>query len=1235
MVGLKSSKGRALLYYLAVTGRAHTRPALAGLLWGEMPEAAALGNLRKALQQLRAQIGDYLVSTRNSVTLDRDANWWVDVAAFETMLDEAKTLDKPLGLQAAVDLYGGDFLKGFYLRKAPEFENWYLSERARLREQFLSSLQTLAQAYASKGELGEAISLTRRYMALEPWREKAHRYLMLLLAQDGQRSAALLQYEICRRVLSEELDTIPSEATTALFQRIQMDDLEITLKRAEVPPSTEPAPPAFLDEGAHTVALLQEPIVGRQVELTRLSAALGAAVEGNGHIFFVSGEAGWGKTSLLGEFSRLAQEVHPDLIALSGACTTATGDGDPYQPFREITRMLSGEVEGMWAAGAISRDHALRIWQMLPQIAAAFATHGPDLVKAFTSGSGLLRRLTAHESSSPSLLSDLRTIYLRPVDGLQESRLDQERIYEEYTNVLQILSRARPLLLILDDLHWVDASSLGLLFHLGRQIRESRILILCAYRPEEVTIGRDDGEHPLAATLSEFKRLFGDVWLHLGQDDPASSRSFVDALIDREPNRLSERFRQRLAQNTKGHPLFTVETLRDMKEQGHLLSNQEDEWIESPTVMWEALPSRVEAVIEKRVNRLPPRLRELLAVASVEGEEFTAEVVASVLGFEQKEVVSVLSGDLAKRHHLVRAVGISGLGSKRISCYQFSHHLFQKYVHDSIDPVERAHLHQAVGEAMEGLFQDRIEQVAIQLGRHFQEARILDKAVDYLSQAGRAATRVYANPEAIGHYRKAIDLAGQIGLSGKVLTALYMSLGRALELDSQFDQALQLYEEMERIAQEKGDRPMELNSLVHRVTIQAVPTAVHDPMRARQLGERALPLASRLGELQTEAKLLWSLSLANFLSGKLEEAIECGENSLALARQLNLRDQMAQTLNDLGGFIYLYSGHIDQAKAALREARDLWQEVENTPMYADSLGGLCIVHVYTGEFDRAIHYSGQAYQISQEIKNVWGQSYSFWAVGEVHLTRGDYSKAIEVMEECIRLGELAKFVAPLTYTRSYLATAYADLGLLDRALAIAQVGLEVARSQIPSHAAQLLGTLARLQIRKGDMEAAESAVEAGKNEPSRRSWKVLYLPVLFAEVELANHRGEYQRALEKANELIERLHQFGMRSRLAEAVYLKGTALKDLNREEAARQRLLESRTIAEEIGVSRILWRILYALSQLENDARKSEELQQEARRVIEAIASRIDQGDLKRSYLNQPEIISIFEEQNHWELP
>ena len=160
----------------------------------------------------------------------------------------------------------------------------------------------------------------------------------------------------------------------------------------------------------------------------------------------------------------------------------------------------------------------------------------------------------------------------------------------------------------------------------------------CIYRPEEVTLGRDGGQHPLQKVLSEFKRHLGDIWIDLGNVSASEDRQFVEAFLDTEPNRLDQNFRDTLFHHTGGHPLFTVELLRDIQDRGDLILDDTGYWIEGPELHWQRIPARVEGVIEARINRLDEYLREILKIASVEGESFTAQVVARISEISERHL---------------------------------------------------------------------------------------------------------------------------------------------------------------------------------------------------------------------------------------------------------------------------------------------------------------------------------------------------------------------------------------------------------------------------------------------------------------------------------------------------------------------------------------------------------------------------------------------------------------------
>jgi DNA-binding SARP family transcriptional activator len=245
-------KSVALLIYLAATRRPHTRDALANLLWGDLPQERAAANLRKVLVELREQIDAAVIITRHSVAINPAYPLWFDVTAFETAVERGIAATDVPALEAAADRYHDDFLAGFTLADADDFDEWVLLYREYLHSRLIQALQILAQIRADLRDDRAAIAATTRLIALDPWREEAYRQLMLILARNGERSAAIAQYEACRRVLAAELGVEPMEETTAIYQRLLVD----------------PAPPA------HTLPPVSDPFVGREQELQYIATRL-------------------------------------------------------------------------------------------------------------------------------------------------------------------------------------------------------------------------------------------------------------------------------------------------------------------------------------------------------------------------------------------------------------------------------------------------------------------------------------------------------------------------------------------------------------------------------------------------------------------------------------------------------------------------------------------------------------------------------------------------------------------------------------------------------------------------------------------------------------------------------------------------------------------------------------------------------------------------------------------------
>jgi predicted ATPase len=834
------------------------------------------------------------------------------------------------------------------------------------------------------------------------------------------------------------------------------------------------------------------PFVAREQELAELAAALATARSGAGQVRFIIGGAGRGKTWLVQEFARQAQAADPELLVVSGSCNAHTGSGDPYLPFREALTMLSGEVETRWAGGLMTAEHARRLWEAMPLTLPALIEHAPDLLGTFVPSTGVRERAaTFAERDAPWWA---RLVALASAEA--GAKVEQQPIVAQYSAALSAIARDRPLLLILEDLHWVDKASSGLLFHLSREASHSRMLILSTYRPEEVAVSRDEVAHPLAEILSELKHWHGDIWLDLGELAEADGRRFVEAYLDTQPNRLGPAFREALFNRTGGHALFTVELLREMRERGDVRQDADGQWIEGPTINWNVLPARVEGVIQKRIQRLETDLRSILTVASVEGETFTAEVVARVQQLQERALVQRLSQELDKQHRLVTPHILAWLGSQRLSLYRFRHQLFQQYVYHSLAEIERAYLHEAVGSVLEAIYGAQTEHIAVQLARHFERAGFHAKAVTYLLKAGKRAAQLSAYQEAIRHLTNGLALLERLPDSrerAQTELELQIALGTALlvtkgppaaEVEQTYSRAWQLRHQL------YAEEPAQIFPILYE-------RWGHDmtrgkPQTALQLAEEFFQLAQRLHD----PAMIVAHRCVGWSSAAMGELVAARPHFEQIAALYNVEQHRPLALEYVidpgpaglcfGAFDLWLLGYVEQARRWSDRALLLARE-----------GAHAFTLAYTLIFSSWFHHFCQEWAIAQEQVDeliaictkqglasllAWGTIIHSWALAE----QGQDEAGIAQIRQGLAAARAAGTEAFRTYHLTLLAEAYhmvgepeAGLAALAEALAqVEQTGERFWEAEIYRLKGQLLLTMEGAGCSHGvteEMQNAESA----------------------------------------------------------------------------------------------------------------------------------------------------------------
>ncbi len=599
---------------------------------------------------------------------------------------------------------------------------------------------------------------------------------------------------------AERYENIRALASSIGQVLTSVEDISLSTQPPTLSREMEPVPTGYSESQTHLEE--KEPFVGRQRQLEKLKSFLNSALSGEGQIVCITGGAGRGKTTLINEFAKRAMQQNPALIVAVGACNVFSAAGDPYLPFRQTMDMLTADVEAQRRAGNVTPQHARRLQEALPVIAEAIINHGSELLDILVPSKDLLSGITSLTGDQSTLTSQFRQLTVS--ESYSDSPREQKRLFSQFTATLHAICRVYPLILVLDDLQWIDKASASLLYHLSRHLAGQRLLIVCAYRREEVALGRSGERHPMEKVLSEVKSVFGSIWLNLADLPPEEEREFVNSLLDQEPNKLPTTFRKALFDHTSGHALFTVELLRALQERGDLVQDDEGNWIVSPSLDWDTLPSRIEGVIEERIGRLSPELRSLLNIASVDGQIFTAEVAARIEGTKIRRILHLLSRELEGIHHLVKEQEEFRINQNYLTRYQFGHALIQQYLYNQLGSGERRLLHAQIAETLQELVQEHWQPFAAELAWHWKQAGRPDQAVDKWLFLGDQARTAYAHAEAENFYKQAVrELLDQSELETAARTLMKLGLVYTADFKSAlaqeaYDQAFVLWQSLPR-----------------------------------------------------------------------------------------------------------------------------------------------------------------------------------------------------------------------------------------------------------------------------------------------------------------------------------------------------------------------------------------------------------------------------------------------------
>ncbi len=469
---------------------------------------------------------------------------------------------------------------------------------------------------------------------------------------------------------------------------------------------------------------LHSPLVGHETHFATLKRSLGKLTTGRGEIISITGEAGLGKSRLIAEARR-----HPagqEILWLEGRGLSFS-QNISYWPFLEILKGYTGITEN---------DSELSAWEKLEhQIGVLFSDEQEEILPYLATLIGLPIREEWAD----------RVKYLDPKAIRQQIFLTVRRLFDR-------LAQQRPLVIIFEDVHWIDESSADLIEHLFPLTETAPILIWMTAR--RVSFGAPARLLERAAK-NFIARHNGIVLTPLSFQD---GKQLLCNLLDTKI--LNEKLQKSILEKAEGNPLFLEEVVRTLMDNGALVQdNRSGQW--RLTIAFEQiiLPDTLHGVIMTRVDRLSDDVKEALKIAAVIGRSFLYRVL------QQIETMEATNVELEERLEKLQVVDLIRIKSQFPELeYIFKHQLVQEATYESILLQRRQHLHHLVSQCIETVFADRVEDFFGVLAYHYARAEDWKKAQEYLFKAGDQAVRVAADAEALEHYRQALSLCSKESL---------------------------------------------------------------------------------------------------------------------------------------------------------------------------------------------------------------------------------------------------------------------------------------------------------------------------------------------------------------------------------------------------------------------------------------------------------------------------------------
>jgi class 3 adenylate cyclase/tetratricopeptide (TPR) repeat protein len=877
--------------------------------------------------------------------------------------------------------------------------------------------------------------------------------------------------------------------------------------------------------------------VGRRRELELLEVLLAKTKAGLGQIVGVVGEAGVGKSRLLLELRRLMQQE--DVAYLEGRCLSY-GQSILYLPLVDILKKYFAIED--------ESDQTIR----------ELVTSGTEDLGIDTSETApylyVLLSGQADDETLRGLAPEVR----------------RKQTFEVLRALLLAISHQRPLVLVVEDLHWLDQPSEAFLRFLGDSLGAARLMLLVTYRP---------GYHH---SWGE-KSYYSQITLHpLSEAESGTLIASMLGVAD-VPRDLHEL----ISRKGEGNPFYLEEITRSFLERG-IIQRASRGYRLSRALTPSDVPETIQDVIVSRIDRLPDEHKQVIQTAAVIGREFAARLLRRIADI-QEQLDDCLS-ELKNLEFIYEKSVFPDLE------YIFKHVLTQEAAYNSLLSNRRTRLHTAIGLAIEELHQERLAERYEELAHHFARGEAWDKAFLYSLKSGDKARQAYANQEAIAFYTRAIEVSGRITPPPDAAQFLPVYEGRGLVwmLQTKYDEAITDFHMMRQVAQASGNAQKEGESLGHLAVAHWATFSEEQIPFVEQYAREAMQLFQQTRDQKILARSLTSLGLVHQWRGNLQEADRQLEESLQISRREGYKDSLAQNLVWLSAHAY-WQGNSQRAIPLGQEGLAVSHEIHDGFSELISFAFLCLEYWSAGNYARALSVLHEGMTKAKERDNKFILGRLTNTLGWFHSEFGDVSRAVEYDHESIELGRTYRISNVEISALINLGLDYLALGQHERALSYLEPTLE--------------------------------RVERGAFGAHRWRWKVR---LLIGLAELSSTTGAYEQALHYVEEGLKEARETSSQKYVAKGLAMRGKILGQLGHGSAAAGELRQAFTLAEQLDNPMLSYPIAYDLGQWyesEGQEQEAARLYGKVKAAIEHMATAVEDQALRTTFLQSASVQAIRE--------